>query len=236
MAFCMNCGAQLPASAKFCFECGEKQEKIEKKQPVKEEKLFVAVFEDEEESGYYEEEDGADFSSAYKEETPIKEPTNESPKAVQKQVVAEVHQETSTETDADEEFEEDVFEPVFEKTENVTPTPFPQPGPENFIEDDADEEFDEDEIDEDNLVDAQSPQKDVDLTQLSSYLQSSTPPEVKPLGFDTRNLKPVSDPYWDDVKPEIDNEIYKIDRSIIFKGIGFVVALFGIIVYLIYML
>lgn len=45
---------------------------------------------------------------------------------------------------------------------------------------------------------------------------------------------PLPDPYWDNVLPEIDEEINQISKDIISRSIGVVVALFIIIIWLIF--
>jgi len=52
----------------------------------------------------------------------------------------------------------------------------------------------------------------------------------------SRTLDPIDDPYWDDVLPEIDNEIYAIPKDNIIKVAVSIFALFAVIVWLIYML
>lgn len=47
---------------------------------------------------------------------------------------------------------------------------------------------------------------------------------------------PQEDPYWNDIVPEVEKELQKIPKDILLKGIGIVVGIFLIIVYLVYTL
>jgi len=52
----------------------------------------------------------------------------------------------------------------------------------------------------------------------------------------SRKIDPIEDPYWDDVLPEIDNEIYAIPKDNLIIIALSIVALFAIIAWLIFML
>lgn len=52
----------------------------------------------------------------------------------------------------------------------------------------------------------------------------------------SRRIDPIEDPYWDDVLPEIDNEIYAIPKDNLIKIAASILALFAVIAWLIYML
>lgn len=76
------------------------------------------------------------------------------------------------------------------------------------------------------------------LSKLSASKTASPLPEVssgRPT-IASGYLDPIDDPYWDDVLPEIDNELNSIPKDTIVKVAGCVVALFIIIAWLIYML
>lgn len=52
----------------------------------------------------------------------------------------------------------------------------------------------------------------------------------------SKDINPIQDPYWDDVKPEIDNEIYAIPKDNLIKVAFSILALFLVIAWLIFML
>ncbi|MBE5884121.1 MAG: zinc-ribbon domain-containing protein [Lachnospiraceae bacterium] len=51
-----------------------------------------------------------------------------------------------------------------------------------------------------------------------------------------RCVEHIKDPYWDEVLPEIDNEIYAIPKDSLIKIATSILALFSVIALLIYML
>lgn len=97
------------------------------------------------------------------------------------------------------------------------------------------DEYEEDEEDEDD-----DGEEDI-LSSLStappkSNMANSTE-ETQGRGFQPSSslMDPVNDPYWDDVLPEIDNEINKTPKDVILKGIGIVAALFIVMAWLIFL-
>lgn len=196
MSYCINCGAQLPDHAKFCNECGTKQETVVKSSPVEEKSKYSPAFQDVEEEPEYGEEQ-------------------------------KVQPETPSFTSSPEKA-------------------FPDPTADDEEEPDEDEDFYEDSADsESGIKDGDKPNTDEEagrnLLRLLSSAKKDAPQQAEKKfsddtapGFTSSDY--ADDPYWDDVKPEIDNEIYQIDRSMILKGVGCVCALFLVIAYLIYMI
>lgn len=101
----------------------------------------------------------------------------------------------------------------------------------------SDEAIEEDLTEETNYNES-SNNNELDVSKLSTYNNNtsattraeSTGQEQQPVYV----TSPDTDPYWDDVLPEIDNEIYQIPKDIILKGVGVVVGLFLIMAWLIY--
>lgn len=69
--------------------------------------------------------------------------------------------------------------------------------------------------------------------RLASLSTASIMKQSKPAQSD---VNPAVDPYWDDILPEINNEINAIPKDNIIKVLASVAALFIVITYLIYML
>lgn len=103
---------------------------------------------------------------------------------------------------------------------------FPTPAP---AEPDEYEEDDDEDDDEDIL-------SSLSTAPSKSNMANSTE-ETQGKGFQPSSslMDPVNDPYWDDVLPEIDNEINKTPKDVILKGIGIVAALFIVMAWLIFL-
>lgn len=127
---------------------------------------------------------------------------------------------------------------------------------ESYDENDEDEYYEDDEVEveqediipfedtediiyedteEDENIDAVN---NVQVSQVSQKPTFSSQPKASSLDEKTSAEKetPLNDPYWDDVKPEIENEIYQIPKDIIIKGVIAVFALLASIAWLIIML
>lgn len=234
MAYCINCGAQLPDHAKFCNECGAKQEIIKKEQPTEKKNTYQPVFHDidEEESFYEEKEEPSsktlpEDTSAKKENSTVL-PESNSPMSEDEEFDEEFDEETN---DGDEEEQEDFVPKEINISRKPASVKEPEPDTDNSVNFEEDDEYDKEDEENDGA--------DSLLQKLSSYKEES----AKNANAEEEKSFPlqqvdaiINDPYWDDVKPEIDNEIYEIDRSVILKGIGCVCALFLVIAYLIYMI
>ena len=66
--------------------------------------------------------------------------------------------------------------------------------------------------------------------------ETSSETDNKPHVTSTIPTNPQDDPYWDDIVPEVEKELQKIPKDILLKGIGIVVGIFLIILYLVYTL
>ena len=115
-----------------------------------------------------------------------------------------------------------------EDEEPGIPTPAPAE-PDEYEEDEEDEDDEDDDGEEDIL-------SSLSTASPKSNMANSTE-ETQGRGFHPSSslMDPVNDPYWDDVLPEIDNEINKTPKDVILKGIGIVAALFIVMAWLIFL-
>ena len=116
----------------------------------------------------------------------------------------------------------------------------PQPDPEE--EPEEEEYFDEEEEEyaeegEDNFEEGENDEEEEEEEE--EYFDDEDDEEDEPEENNKKvveNLNPETDPYWNDIVPEINEEIFRIPKDIIFKAAGVAVALIFVIVWLIYML
>lgn len=114
------------------------------------------------------------------------------------------------------------------KVEKEAPAPEPEEAPEPLvIVDTAGEEleYEEYEDDEEEYYEDEEEEYDED------------PVEADTSSVDISSLKdPQTDEYWNDVVPEIEDELDKIPKDIILKIVGIVIAVLLVIAWLVYML
>lgn len=208
MSYCISCGAQLPNHAKFCNECGFKQELIENGSSTEKKPSYNPVFQNIEKS-----ENDAETRSQ------ISAPDKILP------LSSSLHETTDDNKPFDTMQDAEAGNLTDQEAEVRCET-------ELNIEKESDYSSDsEAESDNGNNL----------LRLLSSFKKStsdtaSDDSAATSVSDDSSYADDWNDPYWDDVKPEIDNEIYQIDRSVILKGVGCICALFLVIAYLVYML
>lgn len=247
MSFCINCGTQLPDHAKFCNECGTKQEVIEKKQPSADKPSYKPTFRDIDDDAEIAAPDSDKESPAPQAATKIKPPVqkaaplfpeyDEMEEAPEEDNAEEMPVEESSPIEEEKPEEISKAEEVVDSREN-----------DNSVDEESKdtgilppEETSQTEEKSDSASEEENADKNFLLHLLSSYKNNTSAPSEKEAtqsetpGF-SNSTDYAEDPYWDDVKPEIDNEIYQIDRSMILKGVGCVCALFLVIAYLIYMI
>lgn len=202
MSYCINCGAQLPNCAKFCNECGTKQEISENQLSAKSKSSYNPVFQNIEESE-------------------CTEVMHSTPSAVgnNSSLTPTLQEQT-------------------DEQENLSGVESDEINIENDKETESNSSFDN--TKEENDVEEED--NGINLLRLLSSSKRNTPDMTSNI-YDAKTVSDIStyendidDPYWDDVKPEIDNEIYQIDRSVILKGVGCICALFLLIAYLVYMI
>ena len=231
--FCLNCGAELPDTAKFCNECGMKIEP-KKQEPIAEKPSAKDVSREE-----------AQPRMTFREADPEPEVSEDAPKKNQFVFTGKPKKETPVIEEPEEDAEEDEEEELSVNTA--------------FLDRDEDEEEDEDEEDEEDDMDSYEQDEDDEDEEeeeeepvISPARKLSTArsavPETRKLSTARSTTLPAGetnypsnysiedDAYWNDVLPEIDNEINQIPKDVILKAVGCVVALFVIIAWLIFML
>lgn len=232
--FCLNCGAELPDTAKFCNECGMKIEPKKQVKPVETPVQENSVKEAEKPKMTFQ-------SDEEEEETPKKNQFVLTGKPKKPLPIMEEPEEDDEDEDEDEKLEvnTDILNFPEEEDEDEDEEDEEDSAPATE-EDEDDEEEDEDEEEEEQPV---SPP-----TRRLSTVKATVPaPENKRLSNTGKNnfaadtslsasYSIEDDAYWNDVLPEIDDEINQIPKDIILKAVGCVVALFVIIAWLIFML
>lgn len=200
MSYCISCGAQLPNHAKFCNECGFKQELIENGSSTEKKPSYNPIFQNIEAS-----ENDAETCSL------ISDPDRIHPLSSSLSETTDDNKPFDTMQDAEAEGKCETDLTTEKKSVSAS----------------------DNESGNDNGS---------NLLRLLSSFKNNTPDiasdnsAATSVSDDSGYTDDWNDPYWDDVKPEIDNEIYQIDRSVILKGVGCICALFLVIAYLIYML
>lgn len=210
--FCMNCGTKLPDGAKFCLNCGTPLISPEESKPssIQSEKLEL------------------DFQ--------------------EEKAVCAVNKSISNSFDDDYEENDEDTEEDGEDTEEVE---------DDIDNDDEDDDYGGDDHNETQESDTNGiksfvlPKREkndgaLEKTEKNPFkklkglsIQSDKVPETTADSKRTnRNepLTPANDPYWDDVLPEINDELYQIPKDTIVKTLGIVVAVAASIAWLIFML
>lgn len=230
--FCMNCGTKLPEGAKFCLNCGtpvggtHSTKMSENSNPVN------AVNTERVEKDNFR----IKFTAEDTMDTEIEQADSEDPS--QDSQTSEVVEET----DYDEEdiSEDDAFEEECENIDDEEDDEDDEDGVDDADDEDEDEEILTDEEDDDDN-EAETSSNNVnskpDLSGLSIKRQAKPEKTTESAAnANTEYLTPANDPYWDDVLPEINDELYQIPKDIIVKAIGIVVAVAASISWLILML
>lgn len=219
--YCINCGIKLPDGAKFCLNCGASLASSEESKPSSaiQSKEFQLDFQEEEAAS-----------------------------AVNKSISS------SSDDDFDEDNEEDIEEEDIadedEDTEEVD-----EDGEDDQDDIDNDGETDDDEDDSEDENDAEEtnaaekktkPDRAVEKPEKNPFKKlaglsihagkESVDDKKSEIASSNEPLTPANDPYWDDVLPEINDELYQIPKDTIAKAIGIVVAVAASIAWLIFML
>ena len=204
--FCDKCGAKNNDTAVFCRECGNS----------------LALKDDEEEV--------KDTSSEEKKED-TKEETVSEEKPSEENPSEEKKEDSPSEENPSEESDEEDEEDEYEDNEPVTEVLYdPNKAKEESSEDNNDyEDEDEDEKSEssekeEGPVEEEYEDEDEDDKKVETF------PQLDELH------NPSTDTYWDDVIPEIEEEIYQIPKDIIIKAVVGTAILIVFIVMLIIMI
>lgn len=176
--FCMNCGAKLPDTAKFCNKCGEKISP-DPKENVMNTSIPMS----------FNEEDNEDVNTVDEIEEGVTVQYEEEKSNIQSSDINK--EEEGYDEDEEEEYEEE-------------------------------EETIENDLSQLSAASDNTSHKNVNATETSGYMVNGNA------------LDPLSDPYWDDVLPEINNEINQLPKDYILKGVGVVAALFVVMAWLIF--
>ncbi len=210
MAFCYECGTKLNDNAKFCHGCG-----IEIKLPTTEKGNDAPVVEERKKKITYAEEKvdtpKPEKTSKYKEVTKEQVTKTSEPKAEEiKKKEATPSAKNDYEDDLKDtvDIEEDEDDDDYDEENSVTLLPDDE---DDDDEEDEDDYEDDDDYDEENLQDI-------------------------PYAENANASNPKTDPYWNDIIPEVEDELSKIPKDLVFKGIGAVLALVAVMAWLIYML
>lgn len=257
MFFCMNCGAKLPDGAKFCLECGEKADppepEAEKEYPVVSVIPIVAV---EGENSDLEDHDLDDDLGGYAAEpAKIVPPTqsyhnipasNPAPAPSPSPAAAP---QTKEEDDLDEDDDPDNntyaynTESPDEDGSSEQPTVSSSDEGDDDIDEDLSDEDDDDDLDEDESVPDDDDDEDDDLdeddapaVQAGTLHGAGRAPSAGQWIEQNGGYAPINDPYWDDILPDLEKEIYQIPKDMIFKMAGSFVFMLVLIIWLIVML
>lgn len=229
MAFCTDCGCKVDERAKFCYDCGARilipvydtpkpapapepapvpvaEEKVVHSSPEPKEKLFFA------EESTISEVKSSPAETKKGAPAPISKAPEE--KMVPKEPISE---EPSHQNLAEEESATVYEEDVEDDEEDVEEIPA-----EEDVEDD-----DEDEDDDDEAEDDDDDAEDDDDTE-----DDATDDEEPSAITSARN--PKTDDYWNDIIPEIEEEVYRFPKDVLFKIGGAFLLLVLIIVWLIF--
>lgn len=207
MVFCTECGNPLQDGAKFCFQCGTP---VQINTPDEPAKIL----------GNSTMTDRSDLSDrSYVEESPA----------------ASLFQ-----TEGKQEASKKVWTKPTETEQEIT-----QQAPENVIQgaDASDMEEDDDEYDfSQNDFDREVSNSSAEgsnpvLSKLSTADDIETSHPASSAEDDISVEKdPATDPFYDSIMPEIDNEIFKLPKDIFLKGIISVIGIIVIIIWLLFIL
>lgn len=223
MKFCIECGEKIPDNAKFCYHCGTKLELTQADNMASD--ALSLDFEETSPNGGYAEE---------KSVMPKNDSGSESIKhTVSPDTDASIRTKVKNNTKL---VAEDTDEDMEEGTEYMEPA-------EEYEEEDTEEEeyYEEDSPskEQSDLSMADGEEEPASSNVLSGLSVAATiekdPEESQPVGI-LKPKNPATDPYWDDVLPEVENEYNQIPKDIILKAAGCIVALFAVIAWLIYTL
>lgn len=223
MMICKDCGMEVADGSRFCNGCGSsdlvtiKKNNSDAQLPVNNVSTIktpdvnnYTVDEDEEDYEDEEYEDDGNYApeknSYVQQAAPVQTPTPVTPYVPVTMPTPEP-------------------EPKPEPAPMITPKPKPAPilSTHNPVSTKQDNTFPKTNANE--VPEGLSTYKSVNQEQKNTSLNKS---------LDDNN--PIDDPYYDDVLPSIDNEIYQIPKDIILKAVGAAMCLFICIVWLIYML
>lgn len=223
MKFCTECGEKIPDNAKFCYHCGTKLELTPSDNTASD--ALSLDFEETSPNG------------GYAKEESVMPKNGPRPESIKHTASSDTNALTTTKVQKNTQFvEEDTEEDIEEDTEDMESA-------EEYEEEDTDvEEY----YEEDSPAKGQSdlPMIDEEEEPSSSNVLSGLsvaaaiekdPEESQPVGI-LKPKNPATDPYWDDVLPEVENEYNQIPKDIILKAAGCIVALFAVIAWLIYTL
>lgn len=200
MAFCIECGSKLPDNAKFCLECG----------------TAVAV---KVESAKKEDSSSALKFQFSEQETPKYKEEPATPVVIREVATTESVQDTSAE---EEYFDDDNSIELFEETEESQKPTTDLMDDETLTEEastvhtisSAADEMDN--RDYGDVIAAQAKKYFDGLSSAQDYAFEQGM-DSSDISTDTMApiLNPISDTYFDDVLPEIEDEINKIDKTLI---------------------
>lgn len=215
--YCINCGIKLPDGAKFCLNCGASLASSEESKPSSaiQSKEFQLDFQEEEAAS-----------------------------AVNKSISR------SSDDDFDEDNEEEVEEEdIADEDEDTEEVDEDGEDDQDDIDNDGETDDDEDENDaeETNAAEKKTkPDRAVEKPEKNPFKKlaglsihagkESVDDKKSEIASSNEPLTPANDPYWDDVLPEINDELYQIPKDTIAKAIGIVVAVAASIAWLIFML
>lgn len=216
MAFCTECGNPLQDGAKFCFQCGT---------PVS-----AAPAGPSENNGLSENPILTDENFGYVQQSP-------SDGYIQNQTIEKKSQQSSA---TKQENIKNVWTKPADGDQQLAMSPLvdaettpEQILPDTYEEDDDDYDFSQNDFDRDNPTREEQP----DLSKLSTANNVPTPPTAVDTLVDVSvERDPTTDPFYDSVMPEIENEIYKLPKDIFVKGILLIVAIVVIIFWLLFVL
>lgn len=216
--YCINCGIKLPDGAKFCLNCGTSLASSEESKPSS------AI-------------QSKEFQLDFQEE--------EAATAVNKSISCS--SDDDFDEDDEEYNEEDVEEKDIEDEDEDTEDDQDDIDNGGETDNDGDDSEDENEAAETNAAEKKTkPDRAVEKPEKNPFKKlaglsihagkESVDDKKSEIASSNEPLTPANDPYWDDVLPEINDELYQIPKDTIAKAIGIVVAVAASIAWLIFML
>lgn len=118
--------------------------------------------------------------------------------------------------------------PAYETSTIAESKSISEPLPQKKLEDEEEEYYEEDE-------EAEVEEEDNEDEGEEFYYEEDEETEEE-ISYAASLKDPKTDPYWDDIIPDMEDELNRLPKDIIAKGIGIIVGLFLLIAYLVYTL
>ena len=232
VSYCPECGKPISSTVKFCPECGYKLALASVEASVSEKD------EDQEYDADDEDQDDDTLSSSdisveddyeeYEEEDEEYEDDSEYEDELDEEDIGPDEEDYDTEDDEDYEEDEDEAAKPAKNTAKAVRTP---------IKRDITKRPPEPLVNQSNKEDRANINTSGESSMNGKTMKGKVPAQDKAINADEPPVDaydPNYDHYYDDIKPEIDDVIYRIPKENILKGIAAVAFLFVAIVYLIF--